>query len=232
MKLGIMQPYFFPYIGYWQLLNAVDTYVVYDDVNYINRGWVNRNRILINQSPQYFNVMLSGASQNKKINEIEVISDPKYIKKVLRTLEQSYGKAPYFDDVMPLLIKILNNPQNNLALFLFDQIAMISTYLGIDTKLVLSSSLKKNVILRGEDKILDICLNLGADAYYNAIGGKELYSKEKFAKNGIALHFLETNEIVYKQFGETFHKNLSIIDVMMFNSREQVRELLEDFHIV
>ena len=118
MKLGIMQPYFFPYIGYWQLLNAVDEYVIFDDVNYINRGWINRNRILVNGEPQYINLQLTGASQNKLINEIEVACDPSFAKKRLRTLEQSYGKAPFYQDTMALVTDILDDPEKNLAKYL------------------------------------------------------------------------------------------------------------------
>lgn len=232
LKLGIMQPYFVPYIGYWQLMNTVDTYVVYDDVNYIKRGWINRNRVLVGGSPQYVNIELAGASQNKLINEIELVKDSGYAKRLLRTLELNYKKAPFFNDCMELLQKILENPQKNLALFLFDQISMIAEYLGISTKLILSSSLQKDCSLHGEDKILDICRCLHADEYYNAIGGKELYSRERFLQNEIALKFLETDNIVYKQFGDTFYSNLSIVDVMMFNSKKEIALLLDRFHVV
>ena len=226
MKLGIMQPYFFPYIGYWQLMNAVDTYVVYDDVNYINRGWINRNRILVAKKPQYINLNLSGASQNKLINEIELSKDLSYVQKIFRTLELNYKKAPYYHITMDLIDKILNNPQTNLAIFLFDQIQLISRYLEIDTKLILSSSISKNNSLHGENKILEICHCL------NAIGGKTLYSKENFENRGIALKFLETDDIYYKQFGENFFDNLSIIDVMMFNSKEKINTMLKQYHII
>lgn len=232
MKLGIMQPYFFPYIGYWQLMNAVDTYVVYDDVNYINRGWINRNRILVAKKPQYINLNLSGASQNKRINEIELSKDLSYVQKIFRTLELNYKKAPYYHITMDLIDKILNNPQTNLAIFLFDQIQLISRYLEIDTKLILSSSISKNNSLHGEDKILEICHCLKANIYYNAIGGKNLYSKENFENRGIALKFLETDAIYYKQFGGDFFDNLSIIDVMMFNSKEKISTMLKQYHII
>ena len=99
MKIGIMQPYFFPYIGYWQLLNAVDKYVIYEDVNYIKGGWINRNRILINGEAKYFNVQLKDASPNKKINEIHVSNDAITKRKMLNTLEMNYKKAPYFNEV-------------------------------------------------------------------------------------------------------------------------------------
>ena len=101
MKIGIMQPYFLPYIGYWQLLNAVDKYVIYDDVNYIKGGWINRNRILINKEPKYFNVKLNGASPNKLINEVEVSNDNIWQKKLLKTIEENYKKAPFLKKFFP-----------------------------------------------------------------------------------------------------------------------------------
>ena len=229
MKLGIMQPYFVPYIGYWQLLNVVDKYVVYDDVNFIKGGWINRNRILVSGKPQYFNLKMSGASSNKLINEVEVADDEVYMKKMLKTLEASYKKAPYFNEVYVLMERILANEQNNIAKFLYDHIREISDYLDINTEIILSSEFEKNTELKAEDKVLDICKRLGADEYYNAAGGMELYSKERFADNGVKLNFLKTDEIKYKQFGDVFCSNLSIIDVMMFNSKEEIKDMLSRY---
>ena len=232
LKVGVMQPYFVPYIGYWQLLNAVDVYVVYDDVNYINRGWINRNRILVNGEPKYFNLLIEAASQNKLINEIEICKDEKHIQKLFRMLELNYRKAPFYTETMELLRRVLNSEEKNLALFLYEQIMCVAEYLDIDTKIVLSSSLKKDCSLHGEEKILEICRVLNATEYYNAIGGCELYSKDNFSKNKIDLKFLKTNDICYKQYGEHFYDNLSIIDVLMFNGRSVTKELLKEFHTV
>lgn len=231
-KVGVMQPYFVPYIGYWQLMNAVDVYVVFDDVNYINRGWINRNRILVNGEPQYINLLLSGASQNKLINEIALADNVANIKKIFRTLEFNYKKAPYYREVCELLEKILGNQQKNLALFLYDQIKWLAEYMKMDTRFVLSSSIEKDNSFRGQDKILDICRCLNGTEYYNAIGGLNLYSKEKFEKNGIQLWFLETNTIQYSQGGNSFVGGLSILDVLMYNSREQVRQLLTQYRLI
>ena len=137
MKLGIMQPYFLPYIGYWQLMNAVDRYVVYEDVNYINRGWINRNRILIRGNPAYFNLPMSGASQNKLIREIGVDHESRILEKNLKTVEMAYKKAPCFDAVFPLMQKILSGKEESLSGFLFDSIKIICDYLEIDTELLL-----------------------------------------------------------------------------------------------
>lgn len=228
-KIGVMQPYFIPYIGYWQLLNTVDTYVVFDDVNYIKRGWINRNRILINKEPHYINLELSGASQNKKINEIELSSDIEQRGKILKTIEYNYKRAPFYEETMNLIKKILLNEEKNLALFLYDQIKIIADYLDVNTEIIMSSSLDKNNELKGQDKIIDICKILNADDYYNAIGGVNLYSREKFECKKIGLHFLESQSIEYQQFGDVFYGSLSIVDVMMFNSRDQVKTMLNKF---
>ncbi|MGN0505880.1 MAG: WbqC family protein [Lachnospiraceae bacterium] len=232
MKLGIMQPYFVPYIGYWQLLNAVDKYVVYDDVNFIKGGWINRNRILVSGNAQYFNLKMSGASSNKLINEVEVADDAVYMKKMLKTLEGSYKKAPYFNAVYALMEKILSNNQKNIAKFLYDHMVEICRYLDINTEIILSSEIHKNMELKAEDKILDICQRLRADEYFNTASGMKLYSKERFATNGILLNFVKSDAIVYEQFSNEFCANLSIIDVMMFNSKDEIRELLSRYTLL
>lgn len=232
MKIGIMQPYFIPYIGYWQLMNAVDKYVIYDDVNYINRGWINRNRILVGGEAKYFNVSTIKASQNKKINEIEVDNNPIIISKKLRTIEYAYKKAPYYHMVFPIIEKILKCMETNLALYIENSIYTICSYLNIKTELYISSSLKKNNKLKGEKKILNICELLGATEYYNSIGGQDLYFASSFSDRGIKLKFLETNNITYKQFDNVFQKNLSIIDVMMFNSKEKIEKLLHQYIMI
>ena len=233
IKLGIMQPYFFPYIGFFQLLNAVDKYVVFDDVNFINKGWINRNYILSNGAKIPINLLLSKASQNKHINELTVIHDAHHKKKLLRSIEMNYGKAPYFNDAYPVIKGIISNSESALGLYLFDQLKTLCGYMQITTQLLLSSEIDKDVSLKGEDKILEICGILNAGAYYNAIGGTALYSKERFAENGLELRFLKTDEdLEYKQFDGAFVSNLSIIDVMMFNSVEEIRSLLDKFTLI
>lgn len=222
MKLGIMQPYFFPYIGYWQLLNAVDEYVVYDDVNFIKGGWINRNRILVGNEIKYFNVPMIGASSYKKINEIEVDMNPGIRNKLIRTIEINYFKAPYYDKAFEVFRKVVTQEESNLARYLYYSIEAICEYLGITTKLLISSEINKNNCLKGEDKVLQICKILNASEYYNAIGGKELYSKENFLHDGIELKFVKTSDGV---------PNLSILDVMMNNSIGEIRNMLQDYEL-
>lgn len=230
MKVAIMQPYLFPYIGYFQLIQAVDHFVIYDDVNYINRGWINRNYILLQGKPHLFTFGLVGASQHKLINEIELVSERDiYKEKFLKMLTSAYKNAPYFSNVISVLEKIILYPETNLSLYLFNAIKELTYYLDICTNITLSSSIKKDSTLRGEEKIIHICSCLGADYYINPCGGKELYNKQKFLEEQICLAFLETNEIEYQQFSDTFIPFLSIIDVLMFNSLLEIKLLLNEY---
>lgn len=232
MKLGIMQPYFVPYIGYWQLMNAVDKYVVYDDVNFIKGGWINRNRILVNEKPSFFNLPMIGASPNKLINEVHVNNDEKLIAKNLRIIEGAYRKAPYYSTVYPIMEEILHSGKESISAFIMESFRIINRYLGIRTELVMSSCLDKDCSLKAQDKVLAICEELQATEYYNAIGGRELYSFSDFKKRNINLCFLQTSPIEYTQFGGEFQPSLSIIDVMMFNSVDDIREMLGKFELI
>ena len=233
VKVAIMQPYFFPYIGYWQMINAVDQYVVFNDVNYINRGWINRNRILCQGKPLYINIPLSKASQNKKINEIEVIQDKKYFSKLLHTLYDCYHKAPYFEETFEFLSNLFNyNTQKQLDLYLLNTIQAICNHLRITTPLILSSELPLASDLHGESRIIKICKLLDGDEYCNAIRGQPLYHRAHFKAEEIALYFLKTDPIIYQQFQEKFVENLSILDMMMFCSKEEIQTMLCSYMLV
>jgi hypothetical protein len=229
MKLGIMQPYFLPYIGYFQLIKAVEKYVIYDDVNFIKGGWINRNRILLNGNTFMINVPMQAASPFKKINEIQVGA---YKEKVLQTIIQAYRKSPYFNYVFPLISDIIKFDSDNLALFITNSIIKISEYLQLNTEFVLSSEIKKNNDLKAQDKVLTICKIIGATEYYNSIGGQELYNKDQFAKNNIELKFLNPVLTEYHQFRNEFIPWLSILDVIMFNSIDEVNNMLDKYEIL
>ena len=229
MKLGIMQPYFLPYIGYFQLIKAVDKYVIYDDVNYINKGWINRNNILLNGQKYLFTLSLLGASQNKLINEIFVEENQS---KLLKTLETAYKKAPYFENIFPVIQNIFDYENKNLGKFVGNSIIQIADYLNIKTEFIYSSEIKKEDILKGQEKILYICKTLNTTKYINAIGGQELYDKEIFKRNNIELNFLQTQIVDYKQFKNDFVPFLSILDLLMFNSVEEIGKMLDKFELV
>lgn len=224
MKLAIMQPYFFPYIGYWQLINVVDTFVIYDDVNYIKKGYINRNSILSGNDSQRITLEVIGASPNKLINEIQVGNN---VKKLLKTLSQTYSKAPEYDRVFPLIEDILKSREKNLAKFVGGSIVKISNHLKINTKIIFSSDIEKNSNLKAQDKIIDICKELKSLNYINTIGGVNLYDEDRFKKEGIGLNFLEAKIINYQQFKDEFISHLSIIDVLMFNDIDAVRNMLK-----
>lgn len=230
MKLGIMQPYFMPYIGYWQRINAVDKHVIYDDVNFIKGGWINRNRILLNGEPHFFNLPMQGASSNKLINEVKVQNNKIIQEKMLKTLEQAYRKAPFYYSIIDILESIIRSDETNLAKYLVSQIHVLCQYLGIGTEILVSSDIGKNNSLKSQDKIIDICKIMGASEYYNASTGRELYDKKKFAENNMQLYFIEANDVTYKQY-DKFVPSLSIIDVMMFNSVEEIRKMLGQYTI-
>lgn len=224
-----MQPYFMPYIGYFQLMAAVDKYVVYDDVNYIKGGWVARNNLIIGGKKQMFHIELSGASPNKLFNEVYIRDD---FRKLRKTLQMNYSKTPYYNQTMELMENVFSYEDKRLSHFIANSFRLILSYLSIDTELIMSSDLQKDNTLKGKDKVIDICRRLSADTYFNAIGGQELYSKEEFLEHGIELCFVKPQEVAYPQTVVSFVPWLSMIDVLMNNSAEDVRELLKAFEIV
>lgn len=232
-KLAIMQSYFFPYLGYWQLINAVDKFVIYDDVNYIKRGWINRNNILVNGEAKFINLRIRKASQNKLINEHEIVDDDIYNKYLLKVIKASYCYAPFFNYVFPIVESVINQPEKNLAKYLEFSIIEVCKYLRINTDIIISSEISKSNEFKGQERIIDICKLLSTDQYINAIGGQSLYSKPDFNLCGIELKFLKTHEVKYPQFGQNkFVPNLSILDVMMFNSPEKISSMLAEYELI
>lgn len=232
MKIAIMQPYFFPYIGYWQLIHSVDKFVIYDDVNYIKGGWINRNRILVNGIPQMINLRMYKASSNKLINEIELLNDNVYTAKLIKTIESNYKNAPYFEDVINIIVEILSYNNMNMAEYLHNLIVIICDYMKIDTEIIVSSSMLKDNSKKGQEKVIDICKTLYASEYINPIGGIELYSQNRFNEDGIKLYFLRTDEVIYKQEEDIFYPWLSIIDVLMYNSIDDIAKILNKYTLI
>ncbi|MCU7795561.1 MAG: WbqC family protein [Candidatus Thiodiazotropha sp. (ex Myrtea spinifera)] len=228
MKLAIMQPYFFPYIGYFQVIKAVDAFVVYDDVNFIKGGWINRNFILSQGKRSRITLQLQGASPNLLINQIKLGSNRI---KLLKTIQQSYSKATYFSYVYPMIEEILLYEEDNLSKFIDFGLRRICNYLGLSPKWYISSDLKKDSKLCGQNKVLSICTELGGSHYINASGGRSLYDKLAFSNQGVQLSFIASKDIEYPQFGGLFEPNLSIIDVLMFNDQEQCSRLLKSFDL-
>ncbi len=233
MKIGIMQPYLFPYIGYWQLIGAVDEFVILDDVNFIKRGYINRNNLLVNGMPKLFSIPIASASQNKLIMETRLLFDKKEKDRFMKMLEFSYKKAPEYINVIPLIENIIYNSEEDLTEYIRYQLFAICDYLGIKTDICRSSELKKNNQFCAQERIIEICRRKGADIYINPSGGRKLYDHRTFQDNGIELFFLDvdTGRICYRQFNEHFVENLSIIDVMMFNKVENIKKFLGEYEL-
>ena len=232
MKIGIMQPYFFPYIGYFQLLNMVDKYVVFDEGLYAKNKWAYRNRILINGAPGFFRVTLLNASRDQRFNEIKISNDIEGKRSRIRALECSYKKAPYYSEVMPLLEQFIMADYDNISECNVASNKLVCNYLDIKTEILLSSELNTDKSLKRQHIIFEECRFLGGNEYINAIGGMKLYDFEEFREHGIELAFLKTDDIVYPQYGGIFVPNLSIIDVMMFNSIPEIQNMLNRYTLI
>lgn len=233
MKLAIMQPYFMPYIGYFQLINSVDEFIIYDNIQYTKKGWINRNRILVNGKDQLITLPIKKDSDYLDVVKRELSESwEKDKNKMLNVIKSSYNKSPYFQETFDLISKCLNNPESNLFKFIYDSITLINEYLDIKTNIVISSSVNADHTLKSQDKVLSLCKTQNANVYINSIGGVELYDKEIFKQNGIELNFIKSNPIQYKQFNNEFIPWLSIIDVLMFNSKEEIKKYLNEYTLV
>ncbi|MEA3499581.1 MAG: WbqC family protein [Candidatus Marinimicrobia bacterium] len=233
MKIAIMQPYFFPYLGYFQLINAVDKFVVSDDVNYIKKGWINRNYILINNRAKMFTVPLRKVSSNKLIKDLKLATSEKWKKKFLKTIQFSYERAPYFEKTFSIINEVINTPANLIIKWHLKSIYLIKQYLDIETEIIESEAKYKNRGMNSQEIIIDICKKERSSDYINAIGGMKLYDKEDFKKHNINLYFIKTDKnLKYKQFNNKFVPNLSIIDVMMFNSPREIKGMLNEYSLV
>jgi hypothetical protein len=232
MKIAIMQPYLFPYIGYFQLINAVDKFVIGDDYNFILQGWVNRNKILVTGKEFLFTVPLKKASPNKLIREIEISDNVLWQVNLLKTIEMAYSRAPYFKNIFPLIQKVINFKEPKISKLIIRSIREINKYLEVNTGIIETLQIYKNNHLRGQERVIDTCRQEAANEYINPIGGIKLYSKKKFELAGIELKFLKSETIEYRQFKNEFVPNLSLIDVLMFNSREEIRKFLNHYTLL
>ncbi|MRT17163.1 WbqC family protein [Vitellibacter sp. q18] len=233
MKIAIMQPYLFPYLGYFQLIQAVDVFVFYDDVHFIKRGWINRNQILIDNKAVKFTMPLKKASQNKLINEIEMAIDEKWLSQFFKTIEQNYKNAPYFEETFQILKTVFEFGHTKIAALAIASVLQVSSYLKLDTQFEISSiDYSTTTSLSKAERLIAICKIKGGDHYINPSGGKALYHKNTFEKEGITLSFIENELVPYNQFGNQFEKGLSIIDVLMFNSVEDTNKLLSNYKLI
>lgn len=232
MIAAIMQPYFFPYIGYFQLMNAVDIFILYDDAQYMKGGWINRNRILVNRAPAWLTLPVRSASLKLPINQRHYLLAPDVTDAIKMRLQTCYLKAPAYDAVYPFLCDLFDYADSNVAAFNANLLIALARKLGVTCRFLSSSSMDNCTDLKGQAKVIDLCRRIGADHYINPIGGLKLYDDAAFSEEGIQLHFLQANPSHYAQFGAEPLPFLSIIDVLMFNSIEQTRTMLDDYRLV
>ena len=221
-----MQPYFLPYIGYFQLIAACDLFVVYDNIKYTKKGWINRNRMLLNGADAMFSLPLQAGPDHLDVVERE-LAPGKERHKWLAQLKGAYRHAPHYAATLPLLERIAACPEDNLFRFLHAALLATCEHLAITTPIRISSTVSIDHALKGQDKVLALCEALHARSYVNAIGGMELYAREDFAARGIALHFIRARPLDYPQLdGKPHVPWLSIVDVLMFNPLDTVRSLV------
>ncbi len=227
-NVAIMQPYLFPYLGYFQLAAASNTFVLYDDANYIKQGYINRNNILSDDQLQRFTIPVPGASSFKKINELEFSRD---VKKILKQVRQAYQNRPYFEYVFPIIEQVLLFEDRNITSLCKKMMTSIFDYLGIKKIIMLSSQINYDKTGSASEKVIAICHALSADIYINSAGGTALYDRVQFSSSQLELKFLKMNDISYPQGCDEFHNNLSIIYVLMNCSVETVRDLLSQYRL-
>jgi len=228
-----MQPYLFPYIGYYQLMHAVDRFVVADDLTFIKQGWINRNRLLINGSAAYFTVPLRRHPADALIKDVEIDDGggTRWRQTLLKTVANFYRRAPSFDAVYPIVERVIGAPFTRIADMARASLREVNDYLGITASIVESSSTYGNAHLKGQERVIDTCRAERASDYVNASGGRELYSHDEFLANGIRLHFICSDTIEYPQFRAPFVPSLSVVDLLMFTSQPAARELLKRYRL-
>lgn len=222
-----MQPYFFPYLGYFQLMANVDEFVIYDNIQFSKKGWIHRNRILVNGKDSYISLPLKSDSDYLDIRERKLADSWDMEKhKMINRIKEAYRKAPQFENVFPIIKECLLYPDSNLFNFLFNALDKVKSFLFINTPLLVSSGIQADHGLKSTSRVIEICKNRNAQIYINPVGGISLYDKEEFKSHRVELQFLEMESREYAQLGDAFVPYLSIIDVMMFNTREKIRDYL------
>lgn len=229
-----MQPYFFPYIGYWQLIHATDTFVLFDDVQYIRHGWINRNRIINPAGDwQYIQIPVEKHKHTELIRNITARAGVDWRVKLFGQLDHYRRRAPYYGETVAIIHSVVSDLDDpRICRINFAILGGICGALGVDRKMLISSEcgfVYSGVTDAGE-WALYICEQLNADAYINPISGAKLFDPAKFAASGISLSFLQPDDITYPRRG-AFEPWLSIIDVLMFNGVEGTKALLSRYSL-
>lgn len=237
MRLGIMQPYFYPYLGYFSLIKHTDHWIVFDTVQYIEHGWINRNQIIHPSKPEtmYFTVPLQKHSRETSIKNIYIENTSNYQEKILGQLNASYKKrAPYFKTVYSMVEDALYQNFKDIVSLNVYTLNQICKYLNIPFHYDIYSQMNLNIspVHGPGDWALNISIALGADEYINPPGGMDIFNPEDFKSHNIQLSFLKINLKPYSQKKARFFESLSILDVMMFNPPKIINTMLDDFVIL
>ena len=252
MKLAIMQPYFFPYLGYFQLINSVDKFILYENLSFRKESWMTRNRILaVKANPLFIHVPIKSKSSYKKISEIKIVDDKKWKETLKKNIYFNYKNSKYYNGIFPSLEKIIDTKTDSLHTFNSTAICNLAKLLGIDTKidfvnsqyLKLENDLKLKfeindldnpfqTLKRKTERIILITKQENANVFINPIGGTTLYSKTEFAQCSIDLFFLQTKDYFYRQSSRVFFRDLSIIDVLLNCGIDNTKDLLNQFDLI
>ncbi len=229
MKVAVMQPYLFPALSYFQLVGAVDRFVLYDDVNFIKRGFINRNSLLDHGQVRRFSVPVPGASIHRRIEELAFSPE---VADIVEGIRHAYARAPYFEEVFPRVREVFTDPQRDITHVCGRALEMVFDYLERPVTLLRASQLAYDRQQPAARRLMEITRSLGADHYLNSLGGQSLYARDEFAEHGITLSFLQPREIAYDQGQPAFEPRLSMIDVLMWCSPRCARELLDAYDLI
>jgi hypothetical protein len=231
-SIAIMQPYVFPYLGYFHLISAANFFIFYDDVNYIKQGWINRNRILINGKPFTFTIPVSNGSSFSLIKNVVPAFNEKWIDRFYKQTNQNYNKAPFYGEVVDIVMDVFHKKFDSIADLAIKSIENVFSYLQTPFHYAKSSVIApESRCMRRADRLAYITKSLGYRHYVNAAGGKKLYSKEEFAAMNVKLSFVESLPLSYKQGRNEFVPGLSVIDCLMFNDIEHVKKLFSCYKL-
>lgn len=236
MKLAIMQPYLFPYIGYFQLINYVDKWIVFDDTQYISKGWVNRNRILhpdIQKEWQYFTIPLKKHSRDSRIKDISINEQIDWRQELLGKLSSYKRKAPHYSETMEFVYECIEYKNESLSEWLIHSLKTTCEYLQIvfDYSVFSPDDINTEKVRHAGQWALEIADAVGAKEYINPHGGYSIFIEDEFIERGIELRFLKPGLTPYVQRRGCFTSGLSIIDIMMWNDRGTIHEMLSDFDV-
>lgn len=234
MKVALMQPYFFPYIGYFQLIHSVDEFVIFDQAQHIRRSWITRNRILnAHKETVYINVPVCKAPRETKIKDIIINNELNWQEKIIQQLNY-YKDAPNYSHVLEFVKECLRKEYTKLSQLNTCLLRKTCKLLNIETNITVLSESFPSIDEADDADEWGIIVSkaLNATTYINAIGGKEFYNTQKYNEEGLEIKFVNPMLEPYKQFNHEFISGLSIIDVLMFNNIDHIIEMIENKEFV